>query len=265
MKKITIQGLMIIASFFLTFFLLKQTNWTELFSIKENTAKTEEKLGNIFWEVYKKAEPQTKNKLADKVINDLVGQICKNNNIETSNIKVHVVNKDDINAFALPNGHLVVYTGLISACENQEELAGVIAHEIAHIESKHVMKKLIKEIGLTVLISMTTGNTSSETIKSAIKLLSSSAFDRKLEKEADIKAVDYLTNAKINTAPFANFLYKLGNKDNSATKYLSWLSTHPESEKRAEYIVAYSKSKKIKPQAALDITIWKALQKSLNN
>lgn len=265
MKKITIQGLMIIASFFLTFFLLQQTNWMRLFSIKENTAKTEEKLGNIFWEVYKQAEPQNNNKIADKVINNLVNQICKNNNIETSNIKVHLVKKDDINAFALPNGHLVVYTGLIAACENQEELAGVIAHEIAHIESKHVMKKLIKEIGLTVLISMTTGNTSSEAIKSAIKLLSSSAFDRKLEKEADIKAVDYLTNAKINTTPFANFLNKLGNKDNSATKYLSWLSTHPESEKRAEYISAYSKSKKIKFQVPLGITIWKALQKSLNN
>ena len=97
-------------------------------------------------------------------------------------IKVHVLNKDEINAFALPNGHLIIYSGLINNSGNQEELTGVICHEIAHIELNHVMKKLIKEIGLSVLISMTTGKGGSEIIKETAKMLSSSAFDRKLEK-----------------------------------------------------------------------------------
>jgi predicted Zn-dependent protease len=76
-----------------------------------------------------------------------------------------VLNNDEINAFALPNGHLIVYSGLILNSDNQEELIGFICHEIAHIALNHIMKRLVKEIGTSVLISMTTGNGGSEIIK----------------------------------------------------------------------------------------------------
>lgn len=265
MKKTSIQGLSIVFLFFSILFLCNQINWMHLFSIKETTIKTEEKLGELFWGIYQKAEKQNDNKLANQVLDSLVNQLCKNNKIKRENIKIHIITKNDVNAFALPNGHLVVYTGLIANCKNQEELSGVIAHEIAHIESNHIMSKLTKEIGLTMLISMTTGNTGTESIKSAIKLLSSSAFDRKLEKEADIKAVDYLCKAKIDPTAFANFLYRLAKEENSASKYISWISTHPESKNRAEYIIAYSKSKKIKPQYIITKSTWTALQNGLDN
>ena len=68
----------------------------------------------------------------------------------------------EVNAFALPNGHLVIYSGLILNSDNQEQFSGVICHEIAHIRLKHVIKKLIKELGFSVIISMTTGSYGSE-------------------------------------------------------------------------------------------------------
>ncbi len=265
MKKTSIQGLSIVFLFVSMLFLCNQINWMQLFSIKATTAKTEEKLGELFWGIYQKAEKQNDKKFANQVLDSLVNQLCKNNKIKRATIKLHIITKNEVNAFALPNGHLVVYTGLIANCKNQEELSGVIAHEIAHIESNHVMSKLTKEIGLTMLISMTTGNTGAESIKNAIKLLSSSAFDRKLEKEADIKAVDYLCNAKINPEAFANFLYRLAEEENSTSKYLSWISTHPESKNRAEYIIAYSKNKKIKYKSILTKSTWLALKNNLAN
>ncbi len=80
------------------------------------------------------------------------------------------------------------------------------------------MNKLVEEVGLSTLITLTTGNSCSDMIKETAKSLSSTAFDRSLEKDADIKSVDYLIKAKINPEPFTNFHYKLAERDNEATK-----------------------------------------------
>jgi len=263
MKKIIIQGAITILLFFGIWYALKQIDWVTVFKVQKITDKTEQKLGELFLEVFTQTEEENKNTHVVNSIDSIVTHICNSNKIDRETIKVHVLNKDEINAFALPNGHLIIYSGLIYNSDNQEELTGVICHEIAHIELNHVMKKLVKEIGLSVLISMTTGNGGAEIIKEAAKMLSSSAFDRNLEKEADIKAVDYLTAANVNPEPFANFLYKLSDKEHESTKYLSWFNTHPESKERAEYIIAYSKDKLTDYKPILSNETWERLMEEL--
>lgn len=265
MKKTIIQGIITVLLFFGTWFALTQIDWVKVFKVQQVTDKTEQKLGELFWEVFKKTEKESQNPLVINSVDSIVTLICKTNKIDREKIKIHILNKDDINAFALPNGHLIVYSGLILNSENQEELTGVICHEIAHIELNHVMKKLVKEIGLSVLISMTTGNGGGEVIKETAKMLSSSAFDRSLEKEADIKAVDYLIKAKVNPEPFANFLYKLSDKEHEATKYLTWISTHPDSKDRAEYIIEYSKRKETEYKPILSNETWDKLKAALKD
>jgi beta-barrel assembly-enhancing protease len=98
-------------------------------------------------------------------LDKLILPLCKANTIERDSLKVHIVEKDEVNAFALPNNHLVVYTGLITDCKKQEALQGVLGHEIAHIEKNHVMKKLSKEVGLSVLLSATTGGKGGRNLK----------------------------------------------------------------------------------------------------
>jgi predicted Zn-dependent protease len=264
MKKIIIQGAITILLFFGTWYALKQIDWVKVLKVEKVTDKTEQKLGDLFWEMFKKTEVENKNVHVVSAIDSIINHICKSNKIDRETIKVHVLNKDEVNAFALPNGHLIIYSGLILNSDNQEELTGVICHEIAHIELNHVMKKLVKEIGLSVLISMTTGNGGAEIIKETAKMLSSSAFDRNLEKEADIKAVDYLTTAKVNPESFANFLYKLSDKENEATKYLTWISTHPDSRERAKYIIEYSKNKLTDYKPILSIETWEKMKVKLN-
>jgi len=263
MKKPIIQGLITILLFFVTWFTLTQIDWMKIFKVQKVTDKTEQKLGELFWEVFKKSEKEIKNTHVVNSVDSIVTHICKANKIDRSKLKIHVLEKDDINAFALPNGHLIIYSGLILNSENQEELAGVICHEIAHIELNHVIKKLIKEIGLSVLISMTTGNSDAEVIKETAKMLSSSAFDRSLEKDADIKAVDYLVNANINPEPFADFLFKLSDTEHEATKYLIWISTHPDSKDRAEYIIEYKKGKETQCKPILSNETWDKLKAAL--
>lgn len=265
MKKAIIQGLITIALFLSAWFILAKVDWLSIFKVERLTNSTEERLGELFWQTFRKAGKENKDLFVNNALDTMVTKICKANAIDRKFIKVHVLEKDDVNAFALPNGHLVVYSGLILNSDSPEALSGVIAHEIAHIQLHHVMKKLVKEIGLSALISMTTGNGGAEVIKAATKMLSSSAFDRELERDADLKAVDYLVKAKVNPEPFANFLYQLSEKEDTASNYLTWVSTHPESKARAAYLVEYSAAKKTLYELVLTAETWTKLKVTLHN
>lgn len=263
MKKLLFQGLTIVLFFLGTWFILAQINWVKVFMVEEVTNKTEQELGSLFLKVYEESENENQNPEVEALIDKMVSEICKANQIDKEKIKVHVFDKDEINAFALPDGHLIIYSDLILNSDNQEELAGVICHEIAHIQLNHVMKKLVKEIGLSVLISISTGGTGAEITQQAAKTLSSSAFDRSLEKEADLAAVDYLVNAKLNPKPFADFLYKLSDNEDGIPSYLTWLETHPDSKERATYILEYSEEKLSDFKPILSIQDWEKLKELL--
>ncbi len=263
MKKTIIQGAITVFLFFGTWFALTKVDWVKIFNVQKVTDKTEQKLGELFWDLFKKQEKEINSIDLVCPIDSIITHICRANRIDRKSIKVHVLDKDEINAFALPNGHLIVYTGLIKNADNEEELAGVICHEIGHIELNHVMKKLLKEVGISVLVSMTSGNGGTEIIKETSKILSSSAFDRQLEKDADLKAVDYLISAKLNPESFANFLYKLSDKEDETTKYLTWISTHPDSKERAKYIVEYCKDKLTDFEPILSIETWEKMKEKL--
>lgn len=264
MKKILFQFFLIVFIFFSLWFSLSKIDWLSLFKVEQLTISTESKLGDLFWELYNKTEKEINNTKANNPIDSIITKICNSNNIDKTQIKLHLVNSEEINAFTLPNKHLVLNSGLVLACDNELELCGVLCHEIAHMEQNHVMKKLIKEVGLSVLITMTTGNGSSGKIKETAKLLSSTAYDRNLEKEADMKAVDYMIKANINPENFANFLYRLGDNESNNMKYFSWVSTHPDSKERAKYIVEYIGNRNINRERILAEETWLKLHQSIS-
>lgn len=263
MKKIILQAFITFCLFFATWFAMKQINWIKIFNVKKNIDKTEEKLGKLLWESIQNSEEEIKESLIVSAVDSIVNKICSSNHIERNFIKVHIIKKEEANAFALPDGYLIVYSGLIKQVDKQEELCGVIGHELAHIELNHIMKKLVRELGLSALISITSGSGGGEIIRQTTKTLSSSAFDRSLEKEADLKAVDYLLKAKINPEPFAEFLYRLSDEENEATRYLNWLSTHPDSKERSEYIIQYCRNRKTKFEKVLSEESFSKLKSKL--
>lgn len=261
-NKTLFQGLVFVVVFFGMWFGLSKLDFVKFFEIEKHTTSAENKIGDLIWDQMQETENVVTNDSIIKALDKLILPICKANGIKRDSLKIHLVKKDEINAFALPNNHLVVYTGLITDCNKQEALQGVIGHEIAHIENNHVMKKLSKEIGLSVLISATTGGKGGEILKQILSTLSSSAYDRTLEKEADIESVKYLLKADINPEPMADFMYQLAQKQEVPDAF-AWISTHPESEERAKYILDYLKGKKYRKTQTITVANWKLFQEQV--
>ena len=234
MKKILFQGLVLLLVLAGGIYLLTRVDWIGLLRIDKATEKLEQQLGDLIWSQQGMEELSKDSNF--KRVDSIIRRICAANHIDMKRVKLHLVENGEVNAFALPDYHMVVYSGLLKAVKNDGELAGVLGHELAHMELSHVMKKLGKEVGLSVLISITTGELGGDAIKEVIGMLSSSAYDRKLEKDADVQAVKYLSNAGIDRNDFANFLDRLGREEAGVPKELSWLSTHPDSRERAKYI-----------------------------
>lgn len=238
MKKSLFQALIVILIFAGIFYGLSQVNWMKLFRIEKVTDVLEKQLGDMVWADMGKNSIESGP--AYQKLDSILTTICQGNGLKREEIKLHLMEDAEVNAFALPDHHMVVYTGLIKEAKSNDEIAGVLAHEIAHMELKHVMKKLLKQVGYTILISITTGDAGGEVVKEVLGLLTSSAYDRSLEKDADLKAVEYLKNAKLNVKAFADFLYRLG-EENEGPVNLTWISTHPDPKKRAEYILKEAK------------------------
>lgn len=259
MKNTIVQGLMIVSAFLLIWFGFSQIDFMGAFKVKERTENMEQKLGDMIWNQIEETEKIVTNDTIVKQLDDLLKPICEANGIDRDSLKVHIIKKDEINAFALPNNHLVVYTGLIIDCKRQEALQGVLGHEMAHIQKNHVMKKLSKEIGYSVLLSAAGGTQGGQMARELLKTLSSSAYDRSLEKEADITSVKYMLEANIDPRPMADFMYQMA-QDNKINPHMYWIADHPESEERAKYILDYIKGKKLKPKATISEKKWTDFQ-----
>ncbi len=262
-RNVWFQGILMVGLFLLILFGLRQVNWIELLNVRQAGEATEEKLGKMLWDVFRKSDGEIKDPYVINALDSILTRICEANDIDQSHIKLHLLDKDEVNAFALPDGHLVLFSGLINDCENESELIGVMCHELAHIELRHVMKKLVREIGFSAIISITTGAGGGDVMQVA-KMLSSSAYDRSLEKEADIKAVDYMVKARVNPLPLGNFLYRLSANEVDDIEFLSWFSTHPETIQRAEYVVAYSNEKVLRNEKILAESTWEEIGKRLS-
>lgn len=256
------KGAIIILLFFGIWFSLSRIDFVGVFGIKNIPAKTEKTLGDLLWKQLEITENIVYDDNVIKALDSLLLPLCEKNNIDRNSLKVHIIQKGEVNAFAFPDRRLVVYTDLILNCKNEEALLGILGHEIAHIEKNHVMKKLSKEIGLAALLSATGAN--SQIIMEVLRTLSSSAYDRNLEREADMESVKYLLNAEIDPRPFADFMYELS-LDNSLHKYTYWISTHPESEARSQYILNYLKGRKIKSKKILSDKSWETFKQNVRD
>jgi predicted Zn-dependent protease len=265
MKKLLLEFILIVVLFFATWFVLSRFDWVSIFDVRKKTDTTEEKLGDLFWEFFSKTENEVKVPELSLPLDSMLTRICESNSIDRSKIKLHIIRKDDVNAFTLPNNHLVVFTGLITDCENPEELCGVLGHELAHMEKNHVMKKMVKEVGLSVLITLSSGRGSPEVIRQVAKLLSSTAYDRALESEADRTSVDYMVRAQIDPEPFANFMYRMSEKEKNMPDQVYWIATHPESKERAEQIIAYLKGVKHESRPVADEAEWEQIRQAAGN
>jgi len=141
--------------------------------------------------------------------------------------------KDDktLNAFATPGGYIYVYTGLIKFLDSEDELAGVMGHEIAHADQRHSTKQMTQQMGVQMLLSAALGNR--EAVKQVAQGIVGLKFSRNHESEADQYSVRYLCNTPYNAAGAAGFFEKIGKQGGAPPEFLS---THPNPTNRVEAI-----------------------------
>jgi predicted Zn-dependent protease len=129
-------------------------------------------------------------------------------------LHVTVADTPVINALALPGGRIIVFRGLIENVESAEAVAGVLAHELAHVTLRHPTQGLIVSIGWSAMLSALSGGASgsSNAIAQVAAELATSAYSRDVEAEADSEGVAILERAGINgrgLIAFFNMVKKL--------------------------------------------------------
>jgi|HigsolmetaAR202D_1030399.scaffolds.fasta_scaffold01648_7 Zn-dependent protease with chaperone function len=167
-----------------------------------------------------------------------------------------LVAKDDtVNAFAVPGGIIVVHTGLIAATRRPEELAGVLAHEVQHVEQRHSLQAMIKNLGLRGLWALVSGDLGGGLIGRAAVELTSLSFSRAAEAQADEKGFDLLLDAGIDPRGMADFFAILGERDRSVSPP-PFMSTHPASAAREAALRARLAAIEGRTFAPLELGPW---------
>ena len=140
-----------------------------------------------------------------------------------------VIDDDDVNAFALPGGYIFIFRGLIEEVESDDELASVIAHEIAHVVARHSIKRLQGGIGFNILqiLMATTRTPDINRVNAALGQLIM-AYSREDEALADKTAVKYLRKAGYDPMAMIDFLKKLQEvRRKSPARTYSAYRSHP--------------------------------------
>ena len=151
--------------------------------------------------------------------------------------QVSVVQSPVVNAFALPGGYVVVYTGLMRKAESGEEVAGVLSHELNHVLERHGLERMVKMLGLAAVVSIVAGDQQG-LIGLAKELglnLATLKFGREQETEADITGLRLLSDARIAPEGMIGFFERLSEKDKGR---IELFSTHPMSVARADRLKA---------------------------
>jgi metalloendopeptidase OMA1, mitochondrial len=150
-----------------------------------------------------------------------------------------VFDQPQINAFAMAGGKVGVFTGLFKIAKTDDELASVIAHEIAHVTAKHVHEKLSRElavstVGTVGMIGGIAGGASGLTVNALSEVyglttgISGFAFDRAKEKEADYVGLMYMARAGYDPQAAIRVLEALESQSaNDPVQQPAFLSTHP--------------------------------------
>ena len=157
-----------------------------------------------------------------------------------------VVDTDEVNAFALPGGWLYVNRGLITTAENESELAGVIGHEIGHVEWKHGARAISRHFGAAVIVEATLGGKNASVRRQVLRQVVAVStgmgqlkYGRDAEREADRFAVESTYAAGIDPEGTATFFEKLVAMQKKEPGQLAKMfSTHPPSRERVENVRA---------------------------
>ncbi len=214
------------------------------------TVRDEEKLSREFLKVAMKHYTVIKDPYIVDYINKVGQEIVSVLPEQPFKYKFYMVKDDVYNAFAGPAGHIFINSGLFEAMESEEELAGILGHEIAHVACRHIsgMVEKSKKVGLATLTGIALGiflgiggggDAASAIAMGSIAAGKSAslAYSRENEMQADQIGLKYLNEAGYSGKNLLSMLRKIRNKSWFGSEQIpTYLNTHPANEERMSYI-----------------------------
>jgi predicted Zn-dependent protease len=212
-------------------------------SARAMTVEEEKKLGKkIILEVEKNAafvRDLTLQSYLDRIGQSLVAQVGPT----PFEFKFFLIKEADPNAFAIPGGYIFITTGLIVMADNEQEVAGVLGHEIAHVTSRHVAQMIerSKRLNIATLAAMIAGmllGGGGQGSQAAAAMAMATAetmtlkYTRENEVEADHKGLQYMTQAGYDPNGLITFLNKINKMGMGSAKIPAYLLDHPVTEER---------------------------------
>ncbi len=156
-------------------------------------------------------------------------------------IEAVVVKDDVVNAFALPGGFVVVHDGILEKMQRHEELAGLLGHEIGHVQLRHSTRAIARSLSYYMLLSVLFGDISgvAAVIVDNASTFQHLEYSRKAELEADKAGLQLLKNNKLEPKGMVWLMERLGTGDDS--ELTSFMSTHPRTQDRVKELQAQIK------------------------
>ena len=182
-------------------------------------------------------DKDNKNNILDSTTNGVIyrylysirDSIFKNNEIDHEARfpwRIRIINDPTLNAFCTPGGYIYFYTGILKYLQSEDELAGVMGHEMAHAEKRHSTDAMTREFGANLLLELIFGTNKAQLLQVATGLAQLS-FGRDAETEADNCSVDWLYQTSYNPVGAAGFFEKI-QKEKNQVNIPEFLSTHPD-------------------------------------
>jgi len=218
------------------------------------TLRDENKMGREFDELIRTQMSMVGDSYITKYVEKMVARVVTGKRPMPYRVKSAVIANPLLNAFAIPGGYIYVFTGLIQAVETESQLAGVIAHELAHVSQRHVVSRLEKQkkVGLLsaagtlagVLLGVAAGGDAAKA-GTAIAMGASGAataamlhYSQEDEREADHVGLNSMVKAGYNPVgmPETFEIMKKNRWFDSGTTMPSYLSTHPGLNERITYL-----------------------------
>ena len=157
---------------------------------------------------------------------------------DTSDSLVFTLVPSDIeNAYALPGGYVMVYTGLLKKLHTKEELAALLSHEVAHVTRRHSVRKLCRDMSTSLLVSVLISDVGgiAGTLYANASAVYSLTYSRKYEEQADITGLETMRRNQIDQQGMVKLMQELKKLDHQL-KIPEFISTHPLTENRISYV-----------------------------
>lgn len=201
----------------------------------------------------------------DTLKSDLVNRFTKQIHFNTDYaIQITVVHKDEVNAFATPGGHIIVYDALLNKLKNPDELAALLSHEATHVTERHSLRAISNELSRSLFLSIIfrDGSGVTSVLVENANMLNSLRFSREMERTADEGAIKIMMKNNIDPDGMVQLLFLLNKEDNTNGSF-SYLSTHPATKERIADVKAFISNNNLRIiQNKQRNRIWDELKKT---